>query len=133
MNILTKPKVKKVLNDLKKIKKNGIWFDDKINKFKQLFGDNQLWIYCHHEGDGEYKSWYKDGQLDIHCFFNKKGKLEGEYKEWYKNGQLNIHCFFNGSNVKNPYKDEYKEWWNNGKLKKHIIFNKDGSVKEKIV
>ena len=40
------------------------------------------------ENKGEYKEWWANGQLDIHCFYNDKGNLEGEYREWDEYGQL---------------------------------------------
>jgi len=87
---LKKQQIRDVFINLKQLKGNGIWFDGEKDK--------------------------------------------GEYKEWWSNGQLYIHCFFNGKNgYKDKYKGVYKEWGGNGKLERHIIFNNDGSLKETIV
>ena len=45
---------------------------------------------------GEYKSYYNNGKLDIHCYY-KDDKLHGIYKSYYTNGKLrNICNFING-------------------------------------
>jgi antitoxin component YwqK of YwqJK toxin-antitoxin module len=69
------------------------------------------------KGEGEYKQWYNNGQLVIHCFY-KNNELEGEYKIWYENGQLFKHCFYRDSKLEG----EYKEWDNNGKLIEHSYY-----------
>lgn len=42
------------------------------------------------QGDGEYKHWYANGQLNQHGFY-KNGKKDGEYKSWFKNGDPREH------------------------------------------
>ena len=37
--------------------------------------------------EGEYKSYYRDGQLEEICNY-KNNNMEGEYKYYYKNGQI---------------------------------------------
>ena len=59
-----------------------------LSKEKQI----ELW-------DGEYKWWYKNGQLWMHCWYNKDGYLDGEYKEWFYNGQLRKHCWLNKEGI----------------------------------
>ena len=62
--------------------------------------------YKNGELDGEYKKWYKDGQLAIDANY-KNDKLDGEYKEWYENGQLEIDAKY--SNGKEIYRYEYSK------------------------
>jgi antitoxin component YwqK of YwqJK toxin-antitoxin module len=72
---------------------------------------------------GEFKWWYSDGQLQMHCFY-VDGKRHGEYKAWHPNGQLSRNCFF----VDGKLNGEYK-WWNkNGKLREHCYFVDDNKV-----
>ena len=75
MNVI-KQQIKDVFTDLDKLKEDGIWFDGKKDK-------------------GEYKRWWKNGQLHIHCFYNDEGKRDSVYKEWYDNGELYKHIIFN--------------------------------------
>jgi len=70
--------------------------------------------------DGEYKSWYKNGQLHVHDHF-KNDKSDGECKNWDRNGQLRIHCYYKN----NKLDGEYKEWYENGQLREHCYY-KDG-------
>ncbi len=70
--------------------------------------------------DGEYKSWYDNGQPMIQKTY-VEGKLHGYYKEWYLNGQLMYQI---------EYKDgkengEYKSWYNNGQIMVQTTY-KDG-------
>jgi hypothetical protein len=72
--------------------------------------------------DGEFKWWFKNGQLGNHCWY-KKGKLDGEYKLWWSNGQSRQHCW-----CKDDLLDgEYREWYENGQLFKHCWY-KDGTT-----
>lgn len=41
---------------------------------------------------GEYKAWYKNGQLMTHCFY-RHGYSHGEFKQWLHNGELEVHDF----------------------------------------
>ncbi len=45
------------------------------------------------EGEGEYKKWWGNGKLCIHCFY-KEDRLNGEYKAWHPNGQLEVDVFY---------------------------------------
>ena len=58
------------------------------------------------EKEGEFKSWFSNSQLNIHCYY-KEGKLEGEYKSWDDNGQLRIHCYCKEGKLEG----EYKKWY----------------------
>ena len=91
--------------------------------------------------DGEYKSWYNNGQLECHYFY-KDGKLHGEYKSWYNNGQPGSHYFYKDGKLRGEYKSwydngqpgshyfykngrlhgEYKNWHDNGQLERHCFY-----------
>ena len=63
---------------------------------------------------GEFKTWYKNGQLRGHCFF-KDGNFHGECKWWHSNGQLEYHCFY----IDDRWHGECKRWHSDGKLALH--------------
>lgn len=59
-----------------------------------------LW-FSGYKGEGEYKEWYVDGKLYIHCFY-KDNLKDGEYKEWNYNGKLIMRKLFkDGKIIKN--------------------------------
>jgi antitoxin component YwqK of YwqJK toxin-antitoxin module len=66
---------------------------------------------------GEYKTWYSNGQLDIHCYY-VDGILHGEYKWWYENGQPWVHCFY----VDGKRHGEFKAWHSNGQQWEHCYY-----------
>ena len=82
---------------------------------KHLSKDKQIELW-----DGEYKKWWDNGQLEVHCWF-KDGYLDGEYKSWYKNGQLESHRWYKDG----WHNGEYKSWYKNGQLESHGWY-KDG-------
>ena len=43
----------------------------------------------------EVKEFWKNEQLKVHYFVDENSKLHGEYKFYYKNGQLYERCYFN--------------------------------------
>jgi len=93
-----------------------------INPQQTLY--NGLW-FSGHEGEGEYKEWYSNGELAIHCFY-ENGEREGEYKEWYENGQLDTHCFY-----KDDLREgEYKSWYYNGELWEHCFYKNGKIIKD---
>jgi len=50
--------------------------------------------------DGEFKSWWPNGQLFVHCYY-RNGKFDGEYKSWDENGEMLEHYYYkNGVIVK---------------------------------
>ena len=61
--------------------------------------------------EGEYKMWYKNGQLLEQCTY-ANGKLEGEHKIWCENGQLWEQCAY----LDGKEKGEYKSWYTNGQF-----------------
>ena len=56
---------------------------------------------------GDYVSYYKNGQLKIKCA-NKDGKNEGTFKKYWENGNLMIECSFKDGKFNGPYA-EYDE------------------------
>ena len=42
---------------------------------------------------GEFKSWWSNGKLEVHCVYIND-KRHGEFKQWDSYGQLNVHCFY---------------------------------------
>ena len=77
--------------DLEKVCVRGIHFF-KTKQQALMYGNSK---------EGEYKSWYENGQLCIECVY-KNGKREGKYKWWYKNGQLLEEHVYK--------EDECKQW-----------------------
>ena len=63
--------IKRVLDDWDNLKVHGIFFSGV-------------------KGEGLYKKWHDNGQLQVHGFF-KNNILDGEYKRWYRNGNLEMH------------------------------------------
>ena len=83
----------------------------------------ELW-FSGVEGEGEFKAWYDNGQLDTHSFY-KNNTLHGERKGWYPDGQINVHCFYKDGELHG----EYKYWGDNGELFDHKLY-KDGKTVE---
>ena len=55
----------------------------------------------------EVKILYVNGQLSYHYFEDKNIKLHGEFKSWYSNGTLVKHCFYeNGKLIKDYLKED---------------------------
>jgi hypothetical protein len=67
--------------------------------------------------EGEYKEYYENGNLKIHCFY-KDDKLEGEYREYFENKNLHLHCFYKD----NKLEGEYKEYFENKNLHLHLFY-----------
>ena len=59
---------------------------------------------------GDWKAWYKNGQLEMEGGF-KKGKQHGLYKEWWKNGKLKSECYYYYGEIQ-----ETRSWDKNGNL-----------------
>lgn len=78
--------------------------------------------------DGEFKEWYDNAQIKIHCFF-KDGKKEGEYKQWMDNVHLRIHCYYKDNKLNGEYKElDYNELDYNNRISRHYLYE-DGIVK----
>lgn len=60
-----------------------------------------LW-FSGYEGEGEYKKWYSNGQLQSHSFY-KNGSPVGENKMWLYNGKLITHQLIRDGEVIKDY------------------------------
>jgi antitoxin component YwqK of YwqJK toxin-antitoxin module len=72
---------------------------DTEHYFEDEFGNKQ----------GEYKAWYSDGQLWVHCFY-VDDKVHGEYKLWYSDGQIWVHCYYVDDSKVIDFRDEPDEY-----------------------
>jgi antitoxin component YwqK of YwqJK toxin-antitoxin module len=70
--------------------------------------------------EGEYKSWYDNGQLYTQGLY-KDGKKEGEHKIWHDNGQL----YTQGLYKDGKKEGEHKIWYRDGQLFTQGLY-KDG-------
>jgi antitoxin component YwqK of YwqJK toxin-antitoxin module len=70
-------------------------------------GKREEYIERYGKKEGEYKEWWRNGQLDIQCYY-KEGKEEGEYKEWWRNGQLYSQYYFKEGKREGEQKIWYK-------------------------
>jgi antitoxin component YwqK of YwqJK toxin-antitoxin module len=98
----------------------------KQGEYKWWYENGQLRLHCFYvdgKRHGEFKRWHENGQLWMHCFY-VDGKRQGEYKAWWTNGQLYIHCFY----VDGKLHGEYKLWHSNGKQWKHLYYVDDKEV-----
>lgn len=75
--------------------------------------------------EGEYKIWYKTGQIIQHSSW-KNGKRNGEFKEWRTNGKLSVRCFFKN----NKRNGEYKKWRANGEMWEHSVWKNGKKVRD---
>jgi antitoxin component YwqK of YwqJK toxin-antitoxin module len=68
-----------------------------------LFNDSQramsdgLW-FSGYKGEGEFKLWYYNGQLQSHWFY-KNGLFDGEFKRWDSRGELLHHEIYKDGNI----------------------------------
>ena len=60
--------------------------------------------------------------------FTLHGELHGEYKEWWDNGVLKIHCYY----VKGELHGEYKCWLDDGSRFLDQVFSNGDLIKSKI-
>ena len=75
--------IKKVFEDLDKLKTTGIYFSGI-------------------RGEGKFKKWKDNSQLGVHCFY-KNGILNGECKRWDSNGNLYKHCVYKNAKIIKDY------------------------------
>lgn len=121
------------------------YIDGKIDKVNEN-GRREEYTLKEGKREGEYKRWYKSGQLEIQCH-NKEGKREGEYKVWHENGKLDSQCYYKNGKLEGEYKcwnengqtwiqsyykegeidGEYKSWYFTGKLAIHCYY-KEGKL-----
>jgi antitoxin component YwqK of YwqJK toxin-antitoxin module len=96
-------------------------FGNKQGEYKRWYSDGQIWVHCYYvdgNSHGEYKEWwYDNGQLFQHCFY-VDDNLHGEFKRWHLNGQLSRHCFF----VDGKRHGEFKSWYSDGQLDIHCFY-----------
>ena len=57
-------------------------------------------IWFGEENNSEFKSWYSNGQLYVHCFY-KDGRREDEFKRWHDNELLFHELYKDGKLIKN--------------------------------
>ena len=74
----------------------------------------------------EVKEFYNNGQILEHYFEDGNGKLHGEYKSWWSNGTLSAHCYFENGKLHG----EYKRWWENGTLWEHSEYKNGEKIKD---
>ena len=73
----------------------------------------------------EVKTYYNNGVLRSHYFYDNKGNLHGEYKSYRSNnGQLWFHHFYNNGRLNG----EYKIYRDNGQLWKHCFYIDDNEI-----
>ena len=85
----------------------------KQGEYKSYYDDGQLWghaFYLNDKRHGEYKYYRSNGQLFEQSFYIN-GKHHGEYKSYHINGELEIHCFYQNSCLHG----EYNSYYYNGK------------------
>lgn len=92
-------------------------------EYKSWYNNGQAERHCFYLNDmlhGEHKMWFENGQIREHSFLID-GNYHGEFKEWHENGQPSRHCFA----VNNKRHGEYKSWDKDGRLRDHCFFVND--------
>jgi len=56
-----------------------------------------------------------------HYFIDVLGRKQGEYKRYYENNQLELHCFYKDDLIIG----EYKSYDDNGKIERHYFYDQD--------
>jgi antitoxin component YwqK of YwqJK toxin-antitoxin module len=103
-----------------KMRSNWIWGDMINGEYKSWYDNGQICEHCFYKDrylDGEHKVWYDNGQIYTHSFY-KDGDLDGEYKVWYDNRQIKKHCFYKDGKLDG----EYKLWYDNEQIKEHCFY-----------
>ena len=72
---------------------------------------NEHGFYINGKIHGQYTNYYHDGKLSIQCMY-LDGKKHGLYKDWYRNGQLSLECNY----ITGKFYGEYTQWHDNGQL-----------------
>jgi len=61
---------------------------------------------------------------DLDCYIDDQGRYQDEYKSYYKSGQLSIHCWYKDDKRHGEFKDYYSDeslwehtYYENGKEK----------------
>ena len=101
-------------------------------QIKMLFGEplegnwrlKGLW-YSGYEGEGLYRSWFKDDILESEKNY-KNGKEHGVERGWYYNGQKHyIRYYKNGKEH-----GVWKRWNRSGELDLHKVFRNGKFIKK---
>ena len=102
--------------------KEGIFksYHINISNISELFNNtntnsNQICIICYYVDNkinGEYKSYYKSGDLSSICYYIDD-KIQGEYKKFYQNGQLEKI----GNYVDGKEEGEFITYYETGQIK----------------
>jgi antitoxin component YwqK of YwqJK toxin-antitoxin module len=95
-------------------------FGNKQGEFKSWYSNGQTWMHCFFvdgKEHGEFKAWHENGKLATHCF-HVDDKVHGELKWWHENGQLWKHCFY----VDDKQHGEYKAWYSDGQPWMHCFY-----------
>lgn len=73
----------------------------------------------------ETKVFRPNGQLEYHYFIDETGKYQGEYKWYWGNGQLGVHCFY-----KNDLRHDELKWYDKGgQLEEHKLYENNILIK----
>jgi len=75
-----------------------------------------IWVIDHWEG--EYYSYFENGKLSAHFFFNKYGKRTGYQEYYYENGTLKISGSWKNGNKEGTIREYYED----GSVKCNKIF-----------
>lgn len=73
--------------------------------------------------DGEYKSYFKNGNQKMVCRY-QEGKLDGDYKSFFKNGNQKVVCRYNNGKLMG----EYFEYYETGVLHKYCSNHNEGEI-----
>jgi len=107
---------------------NGqIQLEGTYSSFDKHIKEESLWCnYRTNTKEGEFKVWYKDGQINSKTNF-LNGLRHGLLEYWYSNGQReSIQNYSNGQ------KNGKCKWWNNdGSVQQELIFKKGSNQNQK--
>ena len=100
---------------------NGqIQMEGAYSSFDKQIKEESLWCnYVTNTKEGEFKVWYKDGQIESKTNF-LNGLRNGLLEYWYSNGQRESKL-----NYINGQEQGKCTWWNNdGSLQNELVFEK---------
>lgn len=79
------------------------------------------WVDSEGSPHGPYLSYYVSGNLKITCSYYK-GKLQGEFKSLYEDGTIELHFYYNNGVFDGLYsrrwsctENIFREWYSNGR------------------
>lgn len=88
---------------------------------ERRYSDKHYFTDEHGRIQGEYRNYYRDGNLYIRCFY-RNSKLHGEFKRYHDNGQLRAHLIYRNNKRHGEYKNYYK---GDGNLSAHCLYVND--------